>query len=102
MGAWSPKLRLISVLATTNVFLLNSTEEGWSDEDPKETEVKVRGIIAHLFDSSSPLPEYWNILFAPTGSIQEIAMSNGWHDTYMKLAADFDDLAYLLKDKKVS
>ena len=54
-------------------------------------------MIAHLFDSAITLPEYWSILFAPTGPIQEIAISNGWHDPYMKLAEEFDKLAHLLK-----
>jgi hypothetical protein len=28
--------------------------------------------------------------FAPTSTIQEIAMSNGWHDEYLKLSTKFD------------
>ena len=31
------------------------------------------------------------IWFAPTGPLQEMAMSNGWSDEYMKLASRFDE-----------
>jgi phosphosulfolactate synthase (CoM biosynthesis protein A) len=34
----------------------------------------------------------YKIMFAPTGTFQEIAMANDWHDDYMKLADDFDNL----------
>jgi hypothetical protein len=32
------------------------------------------------------------LLFAPTGALQETAMSNGWSDEYLLLAAEFDRL----------
>jgi hypothetical protein len=102
MDAWPPKLRLISIMATTHTFLLRSTEEGWPDENAQKTAQGVIEVIAHLFDSTSPLPDYWLILFAPTGPIQEIAIANKWHETYMKLATEFDGLVYLLKEKTSS
>ena len=77
MDEWPSKLRLISVLATTHVFLSRSTEEGWPDENPQKTALEISQVIAHLFEPSIPLPEYCSILFAPTGPIQEIAMAFG-------------------------
>ena len=101
MDAWPPKLKLLSVLTATSVFLSRSKEDGWANEDPVEAAKKVNDMIAHLFDQTNhSLPEYWDILFAPTGAIQEIAISNGWSKEYMKLAEEYDGLAYLLKDKK--
>jgi hypothetical protein len=32
-------------------------------------------------------------LFAPTGSLQELAISNGWSERYMSLAKRFDELS---------
>jgi len=101
MDKWPPKLKLISVLATTNFFLSQSKEEGWADENPERTAKEIYSMIEHLLDPKDhPLPEYWSILFAPTGAIQEVALANGWSDTYMKLAEEYDGLAYLLHDKK--
>jgi len=99
MDEWSPRLKLTSVLATTYVLLLNSAKEGWPDEKPQEAAYTAEQMIGHVFDPERELPKNWQILFAPTGPAQEIAMSNGWHDAYLKLAAQFDDLAYLLKRK---
>jgi hypothetical protein len=99
MDEWPSKLRLISVLATTHVFLSRSTEEGWPDENPQKTALEISQVIAHLFEPSIPLPEYCSILFAPTGPIQEIAMANKWHDSYLMLSSEFDRLAYLVKSR---
>ncbi len=96
MDEWSPRLRLLSVLSTTYALLQNSTVEGWPEEKPMEAAYTAERMIAHLFDSTRELPDSWQILFAPTGPAQEIAMSNGWHHAYLNLAAEFDHLAYLL------
>lgn len=32
-----------------------------------------------------------NILFAPTGTMQEISISNGWAEEFLQIAAQFDD-----------
>lgn len=38
-----------------------------------------------------------HLLFAPTGSLQEFAMSNGWGREYLELAAAFDEIVKRLK-----
>jgi hypothetical protein len=103
MDAWPPKLRLISVLATTNIFLLRSTEEGFEGQNPEQTALAIESLISHLLDpKEQPLPQVWRALYGATGPIQEIASPNGWHETYMTLAAEFDELAYLVKDTAAS
>ena len=102
MESWTPRLKLLSDLATTNVLLSQSPNEGWPDEKAKEAHEQIEAMIAHLFDRTNPLPEYWLIQFSPTGPVQEIAMANGWHDAYLKLAAEYDRLAYLLKEEDAS
>lgn len=37
-----------------------------------------------------------NILFAPTGSLQEHSISNGWPDEYLQLSEQFDKIYYRL------
>lgn len=83
-------------------FLVRSKEEGFEGQNPEETALAVKSLMAHVLEPEEPLPQIWRVLFAATGDIQEIAMQNGWHETYMKLAAEFDELAYLVKGKTAS
>ncbi len=101
MKKWTTKLKLLSVLATTKELLLRSDREGWPDENPKEAAENLDRIISHLLDPNGcPLPEFATVYYAPTGPIQEIAINNGWHDTYMALANEYDKIMDLLmKDK---
>jgi hypothetical protein len=43
-------------------------------------------------DDTSRLPEL-KVLFAPTGSIQEVSVSSGWGEEFLGLAARFDKAA---------
>ncbi|WP_161599681.1 hypothetical protein [Pseudomonas arsenicoxydans] len=36
------------------------------------------------------------VLFAPTGPLQELCMSSGWAETYLKVAGKFDEVERLL------
>jgi hypothetical protein len=102
MDKWKPKLRLLSVLATTKELLLRSNSEGWSDENPNEAAQEIDKLISHLFEpKQNPLPEFALILFSPTGPIQEIAMANGWHDAYMALSEEYNSLEHLIKEKNL-
>jgi hypothetical protein len=102
MDKWPAKLKLLSVLSTTYVLLQYSAEEGWPEEKPVVAAYLAERIILCLLDSTRDLPDDWQILFAPTGPAQEISMANGWHEAYMKLAEEFDELAFLLKDRESS
>jgi hypothetical protein len=87
------KPQMLAVLRATRTLLAQSREIGWPDEDPGECTEFIDKMIAHVTapDSSAP-PQFSCIQFAPTGPIQEIAMSNGWHDAYIELASEFDRL----------
>ena len=99
MKTWPDRLRLLSILATTKILLAHSPEEGWGFEYPKETEENIDQIIDCIFfPNNKPLPNYWELLFAPTGPIQEISMANGWSELYLKISKEFDSLEYILKD----
>lgn len=97
MEEWPPKLKLLSVLATTKELLLRSEDEGWPDEDPSEVAQEVGALISHVLEpDNSPLPEHALALFAPTGPIQEIAISNDWHSAFMALSEEYDGLESIL------
>ena len=57
-----------------------------------------RMVGAVFFNSGEPLPEGCQVLFAPTGPLQEISMANGWSDVYIMLSSVFDDVQYLLEE----
>ena len=50
-----------------------------------------------FYGESAGLPENWNILFAPTGLLQEASMANGWGGIFLKLAGKFDSLEPVAK-----
>lgn len=36
--------------------------------------------------------DFFQLLFFPTGTLQEISIQNGWSEEYLKLAAEFDSI----------
>ncbi|MCG8511554.1 MAG: hypothetical protein MI741_20260 [Rhodospirillales bacterium] len=76
------------------MYVALSAREGWPDESPDACVDVLDQMMAHVIDPNKfPVPEYASIYYAPTGPIQEIAISNGWRDAYMKLAEEYDRLA---------
>jgi hypothetical protein len=61
----------------------------WKGE--KEALEEVDGIINRLHQELLSDKLTLKVLFAPTGPIQEVSMSNGWSETYLKLAENFDN-----------
>jgi hypothetical protein len=82
-----PKKELLAVLSTTKELVLKSKNDGWPDVSPIDTALEIDELIAYILNpEKNTIPEYASILYAPTGSLQEIAMSNGWHDDYLSLS----------------
>jgi hypothetical protein len=72
----------------------------WSGYD------RVDDVVSDLTDPISRLAKgdlsRWTdleILFAPTGDLNEISISNGWSGWFLDLARRFDDLAMRLKER---
>ncbi len=84
-----------ALLRETLALVERSTRDGWPDESPEECAATLRAMLRHLADpAEAPRPEFASIQFAPTGPIQEIAMTNGWHDAYLDLADRWDALKH--------
>jgi|AntAceMinimDraft_17_1070374.scaffolds.fasta_scaffold30593_5 hypothetical protein len=97
MKDWPDKLKLLSVLSTTSSLAKRSSREGWDAFEPDEVRNEIEQLIDALHsDSKRALPKNWDLLFAPTGSIQELSIANGWGSVFLKLAEEFDSLKYLL------
>jgi hypothetical protein len=89
------RLNLLSVLRDTRAALSRPGNDfAWSRWDSAEEAVLVLdGHVAAIErDDTSRLPEL-KVLFAPTGSIQEVSVSSGWGEEFLGLAARFDKAA---------
>ena len=77
---------LVTALERTCDLLERSEESVWSPLTPSDVAQNLRAAIA-AFERGEAV-DYGNLRleFAPTSTIQEIAMANGWHDEYMQLA----------------
>jgi hypothetical protein len=86
------KSKLIAILQEAKLFLRRPENEFvWSEwDDGLSAALEIDSHIAAIErGDNSRLPEL-ELLFAPTGSIQEVAMSSGWGEPYLALAARFD------------
>jgi hypothetical protein len=61
----------------------------WRDRDAALDEIDM--ILAELRSGIIPSTLTLNVLFAPTGPIQEVSLSSGWGDAFIQLANRFDD-----------
>ena len=84
------KLNLLKTITTTIEFLSRSEESDWCSTSPELAATELRNAIDRIFGKSEIKASDINYLFGPTGPLQEIAMSNGWHDEYLILAEEWD------------
>jgi hypothetical protein len=83
---------LLKVLRETRALLaLPGNDFGWSRWDSAADALFLLDCyISHIeaerrFDGSK-----LSVLFAPTGAIQEVSMSSGWGDEFLRVAERFD------------
>ncbi len=60
----------------------------WRDIDDALEEID--GILGQLQAGDVPHKFNMSILFAPTGPMQELALSSGWGNRFLGLATEFD------------
>jgi len=90
---------VIKVLKKTKAIIKNTTiDVAWSQFESEEEVIEaldeqMEKLISHDFST------IWDLilLFAPTGSLQEISISSGWGDEYLTLAFEFDTAINELK-----
>ena len=81
---------LAEALERTCALLERSRESDWSPLTPVEVAENLRESLRALEEGRPPNYRLLGVEFAPTSSIQEIAMANGWHDEYMRIALVVD------------
>jgi hypothetical protein len=89
--------KLISVIRETRIYLAREGNDySWSSwNDQEDALAEIDSLLAQLENGSVPDIE---VLFAPTGPIQEVSMSSGWSREFLQLAERFDE-AYAMAKK---
>jgi len=73
------------------IELLNQSEESdWSPLTPKEVVKNLEIEIRRLEKNEKINKHLLELEFAPTSTIQEISMANGWSAEFIKLSSKFD------------
>lgn len=67
---------------------------GWEDEAAAKAELL--GLIDTLKSGGLPDPIKVSVLFAVTGPLQELSLSSGWADAFIKVADKYDQVEALL------
>ena len=85
--------RLISVFEEARDLLADPDNNfDWSSWSGHEDALgEVDGILSSLRRGVLPERLFMEVLFAPTGPIQEVSISSGWGEAFLSLAARFDE-----------
>jgi len=84
---------MLDVLEAARDLVASSRREGWPMERPSECLAVLNLMIGCITGpEAAGVPRFARIQFAPTGPIQEIALANGWHEEYIRLAEAYDRL----------
>ena len=98
---WPNRMVLYSVLATTKSLLeVASPEDSFFGHSAVDSIKVIDSAILYFHDpEKNDYPEDLVSLFAPTGALQELSMSNGWDKVYLKLSESFDKTIIELKNE---
>lgn len=83
--------KLVSALEETISLLRNSRSSDWSSLSAEEI---IRRLEAEVGKAKNSKPMDINLLdrlFAPTGVIQEISISNGWGTMFLRISKVVDE-----------
>lgn len=91
-----------SILETIKNLIIDGTDTVWAGYDNgKEFLVDLNTDIEKIKFCDFETLDKLNIEFAQASTYQEISLSNGWANEYLKLAEQFDNLYKRLKSKQV-
>jgi hypothetical protein len=84
--------KLIEVLREARQFLSRPDNDfAWSSwEDAPAALGEIDGIITRIESGDMPKRSDIEVLFLPTGPIQEVSVSSGWGQEFCELATRFD------------
>ncbi|MDR3460607.1 MAG: hypothetical protein P4N60_24525 [Verrucomicrobiae bacterium] len=92
MKAATTHPELLQVLGEARVFLARSHNDfAWSSWDGTADALReIDGLISRIASGDMPKRLDLEVLFAPTGPIQEVSVSSGWGEEFLGLAERFD------------
>ena len=82
---------LRAILSRCSELIAESNDSDWSCMDTVDILKSLDAGLSALTDDGIPDVNELGLLFAPTGALQETAMSNGWSDEYLELSSRFDN-----------
>lgn len=82
--------KIKEILTQTIKLLEGSKESDWSPLTPKEVIKNLEAQIERLERGEEPERDLLALEFAPTSTIQEISMLNGWSIQYLELSTQLD------------
>jgi hypothetical protein len=90
--------KIIEILTTILNKVNAETDVAWTQfNTPQELVDELTNDIRKLRACDYETLENVYLMFLPTGSLQELSISNGWEDEYLKLADQFDTCYEKLK-----
>ncbi len=83
---------LVAVLQDARALLARPDNDySWSSWDgPDSALTEIDGLVGRIDDGELPPRLALEVLFAPTGPIQEVGVSSGWAQQFLDLARRFD------------
>lgn len=66
----------------------------WSSE--QEAKKEIQSLISIVKNGALPEKVKISVLFAPTGPLQEVSLSSGWAEAFLKVAEKYDEVEALL------
>jgi len=91
IGEKSDMNAIVEILRTIRSKITNKTDVSWSGADSVEAfKAEMDKDIINLAKGDTSSLNTYYMYFLPTGDFQEISMSNGWGEAYLKLATEFD------------
>jgi hypothetical protein len=83
---------LINILNRARALLaLSNNDFSWSSwQDTADGLAEVDTYLSILHSGDLPSILQLQVLFAPTGPLQEVSLSSGWSSEFLALARDFD------------
>lgn len=88
---------LINVLEEVNGFLNKYNNISWDGLSPAEASMDIEIAIEQLKSKQKVNKSHLEVLFAPTGLIQECSLANNWEKEYLNLSEKFDGLIKKIK-----
>jgi hypothetical protein len=85
------------LVASIELVSIEGNDFSWSSWNDRDHAVaELQGILKQVQAGVVPEESSVSVLFAPTGPLQELSMSSGWAETYLRLAERYDTAERLL------